>query len=63
MSLLADEMLKYAVPQNPASRLGILERLFTFWFKGFVYNQIWEDPRVDAAALELDDQSRILTLS
>ena len=30
-----------------ASKRGLLERLFTLWFRGFVYNQIWEDPRVD----------------
>ena len=41
----------------------MLERLFTLWFRGFVYTQIWEDPRVDAEALQLDDTSRILTIS
>jgi S-adenosylmethionine-diacylglycerol 3-amino-3-carboxypropyl transferase len=45
------------------SRKGLLERLFTIWFDGFVYNQIWEDPRVDAEALNLDENSRILTIS
>lgn len=42
---------------------GILQRLFAFWFDAFVYNQIWEDPRVDLEALELDGSSRILTIS
>lgn len=56
--------LKRAVHRNPrTSRDGLLERLFTLWFRGFVYTQIWEDPRVDAAALQLDDTSRILTIS
>ena len=56
--------LKHAVHRNPrASREGMLERLFTLWFRGFVYTQIWEDPRVDAEALQLDDTSRILTIS
>ena len=45
------------------SRSGALERLFTLWFRGLVYTQIWEDPRVDAEALQLDDTSRILTIS
>jgi S-adenosylmethionine-diacylglycerol 3-amino-3-carboxypropyl transferase len=27
--------------------------LFTLMFKGFVYNQIWEDPAVDLDALKL----------
>jgi S-adenosylmethionine-diacylglycerol 3-amino-3-carboxypropyl transferase len=46
-----------------ASRRGMLERMFTLWFKGFVYNQIWEDPRVDAQALGLGPDSSILTIS
>jgi len=45
------------------SREGLLERLFTLWFRGFVYTQIWEDPVVDAEALQLDASSRILTIS
>jgi S-adenosylmethionine-diacylglycerol 3-amino-3-carboxypropyl transferase len=46
-----------------ASRRGLLERMFTLWFKGFVYNQIWEDPRVDAEALQLGPESSLLTIS
>jgi S-adenosylmethionine-diacylglycerol 3-amino-3-carboxypropyl transferase len=58
------EMLESAVHHNhPLSARGVLERLFTFWFDSFVYNQIWEDPRVDLKALELTSQSRILTIS
>jgi S-adenosylmethionine-diacylglycerol 3-amino-3-carboxypropyl transferase len=45
------------------SRKGMMERLFTLWFSGFVYNQIWEDPRVDLEALQLDGDSRVLTIS
>jgi S-adenosylmethionine-diacylglycerol 3-amino-3-carboxypropyl transferase len=56
--------LKRAVHRNrPFSREGLLERLFTLWFRGLVYTQIWEDPRVDAKALQLDETSRILTIS
>ena len=40
-----------------------MERLFTLWFHGFVYNQIWEDPRVDAQALELAASSRVVTIA
>jgi S-adenosylmethionine-diacylglycerol 3-amino-3-carboxypropyl transferase len=58
-ALLEDAVHHHGV----ASRRGILERLFTFWFRGFVYSQIWEDPRVDAEALELKPESRILTIS
>lgn len=45
------------------SRKGILDRLFALWFDGFVYNQIWEDPGVDIAALKIDHDSRILTIA
>ncbi len=56
--------LKEAVHLNKgASRTGILERWFTFWFKGFIYNQIWEDPEVDAQGLELQPGFEMLTIS
>ncbi|RLS32261.1 MAG: DUF3419 family protein [Planctomycetota bacterium] len=56
--------LRKAVHHHRAtSRRGILERMFTMWFKGFVYNQIWEDPRVDAQALRMGPHSRLLTIS
>jgi S-adenosylmethionine-diacylglycerol 3-amino-3-carboxypropyl transferase len=64
MSSATASMLKRAVHHHkPTSRRGSLERLFTAWFKGFVYNQIWEDPRVDATALQMGSHSRILTIS
>jgi S-adenosylmethionine-diacylglycerol 3-amino-3-carboxypropyl transferase len=57
-------LLSDSVHQSPTlSRLGLLERLFTTWFKGMVYNQIWEDPRVDVEALRLSSDSRILTIA
>lgn len=37
--------------------------MFAVWFDAFVYNQIWEDPRVDLQALRLDSNSRVLTIS
>ena len=46
-----------------SSKQGILQKLFAVWFDAFVYNQIWEDPRVDTEALRLDASSRILTIS
>ncbi|SNR60654.1 DUF3419 family protein [Puniceibacterium sediminis] len=43
-----------AVHQNSAlNRTGLLERLFSRLFHGLVYPQIWEDPVVDMAALNL----------
>ena len=45
------------------STTGLRERLFTLWFRGLVYTQIWEDPRVDAEALRLGSTSRVLTIA
>lgn len=46
-----------------ATKQGLLQKLFAVWFDAFVYNQIWEDPRVDLEALRIDNRSRILTIS
>jgi S-adenosylmethionine-diacylglycerol 3-amino-3-carboxypropyl transferase len=46
-----------------SSKQGILQTLFAVWFDAFVYNQIWEDSRVDIEALDLRGDSRILTIS
>jgi S-adenosylmethionine-diacylglycerol 3-amino-3-carboxypropyl transferase len=63
-SRLSKGLLRKAIHQSSLlSRQGMLERLFTTWFQGFVYNQIWEDPRVDMEAMELRSDSRILTIS
>lgn len=45
------------------SRKGLMDRLFTVWFDRLVYPQIWEDPEVDIAALKLNADSRIFTIS
>ena len=63
-SLSASPLLRDAVRQSTSAvpdRLG--ERLFTAWFDRFVYTQIWEDPRVDAQALQLDERSRVVTIA
>ena len=46
-----------------STKQGFLQKLFAVWFDAFVYNQIWEDPRVDLQALALDENSRVLTIS
>jgi S-adenosylmethionine-diacylglycerol 3-amino-3-carboxypropyl transferase len=61
---VSKRQLKNAVHQNKAaSRAGLLERCFTFAFKSLVYPQIWEDPAVDMAALELRPDSRLVTIA
>ena len=61
---MANVLLERAAHTRPAStRRGALERLFTLMFKGFVYNQIWEDPDVDMEALELQPHHRMITIA
>ncbi|AXS40126.1 DUF3419 family protein [Breoghania sp. L-A4] len=60
----SSQRLKTAVHRSNASLTeGMLERLFTFAFKGLVYPQIWEDPDVDMRALKLAPHSRMITIA
>ena len=43
---------------HPDTKRGMLERMFARMFEGLVYAQIWEDPEIDMAALELGPTSR-----
>lgn len=45
------------------SREGLLERAFTFAFRGLVYAQIWEDPVIDMEALEIGPDSHVVTIA
>ncbi|MCW3835357.1 DUF3419 family protein [Sphingomonas canadensis] len=45
------------------SRQGILERAFTFAFRGLVYAQIWEDPEVDMEALAITPDCHVVTIA
>jgi len=56
-------VLDAVTTRKGSSKEGILQRLFAMWFDAFVYNQIWEDPRVDLEALQLDNRSRVLSIS
>ncbi|MEJ0027974.1 MAG: DUF3419 family protein [Rhizomicrobium sp.] len=61
---MANLLLDKAAHQKPATtKRGALERLFTLMFQGFVYNQIWEDPVVDLAALALIPEHRVITIA
>jgi S-adenosylmethionine-diacylglycerol 3-amino-3-carboxypropyl transferase len=58
------KLLGEAVHRSSAFSLaGLHERAFTFAFRGLVYPQIWEDPRVDLEALQLSPRSRIVTIA
>ena len=52
-----------ALQAAPTSRRGLLERLFARLFEGLVYAQIWEDPEVDMAALELGPADRVVAIA
>lgn len=58
------DLLSDAVHQHGRLTIqGSLERAFTFAFRSMVYAQIWEDPDVDMAALEITPRSRIVTIA
>jgi S-adenosylmethionine-diacylglycerol 3-amino-3-carboxypropyl transferase len=57
-------LLDRAAHTKPATtKRGALERLFTMMFKGFVYNQIWEDPDVDLEALAIKPHHTLITIA
>ncbi len=58
-------LLERAAHQRPAATpRGALERIFyPLYVKGFVYNQIWEDPGVDLEALQLKPHHRLVTIA
>ena len=59
-----DERLKGALLQHKALSFdGMSERLFGLLFSGLVYPQIWEDPEVDIAAMQLEPHHRVATIA
>jgi S-adenosylmethionine-diacylglycerol 3-amino-3-carboxypropyl transferase len=58
------QLIKDAVfNQRRSGEATLWDRLFTFWFRRLVYNQIWEDPEADLAALDLPPNATIVTIS
>ncbi|MDT8760850.1 DUF3419 family protein [Sphingomonas psychrotolerans] len=45
------------------SKEGLLERAFTFAFRGLVYAQIWEDPEIDMEALAITRDSHVVAIA
>ncbi|MBN8809087.1 MAG: DUF3419 family protein [Sphingomonas sp.] len=45
------------------TRQGLLERAFTFAFRGLVYAQIWEDPAIDMEALAIQPDNHVVTIA
>ncbi len=60
----SSDLLKRAVHRHSQwSSEGIRERLFTAAFTRLVYPQIWEDPSVDLEALDIQPDTRIVTIT
>src|SRR5690606_35491056 len=60
----ARKRLQGAVRRSPLlSRRGFSERLFAHLFNSLVYPQIWEDPEVDMAALDIGLGHRVVTIA
>lgn len=56
--------LDMAVHRNKVlSKSGLLERLFTYAFRGLVYPQIWEDPVVDMEALAIRPDDHVVAIA
>jgi S-adenosylmethionine-diacylglycerol 3-amino-3-carboxypropyl transferase len=56
--------LKTALIQHkPLTAEGLSERLFGLLFSGLVYPQIWEDPDVDMAAMQIKPEHHIVTIA
>ena len=58
------KLLSSAVHRNRLLSIdGVLERMFTLAFRDLVYPMIWEDSRVDLAALQIEPKSRLVTIA
>jgi S-adenosylmethionine-diacylglycerol 3-amino-3-carboxypropyl transferase len=57
-------LVKHAIQRSRALSIeGALERIFAFAFSGLVYPQIWEDPAVDLAAMEIKPNHHVVTIA
>lgn len=58
------KLIRKAVRQSERSKKQtILDQLFAQLFSGLVYSQIWEDPIVDLAAMELGENHHVVTIA
>ena len=63
-SVRSGNLVKRAMSRsNLMSVEGVLERAFSFAFRGLVYPQIWEDPVVDLAAMSIEPHHHIVTIT
>lgn len=58
------KLIEHAVVRSDADRSSrLLDKAFAFAFRRLVYAQIWEDPAVDMAALNIQPDSRLVTIA
>ena len=63
-SSLSGSLVKSAMSRSKLlSSEGILERVFSLAFRGLVYPQIWEDPLVDMAAMQIEPHHHIVAIA
>jgi S-adenosylmethionine-diacylglycerol 3-amino-3-carboxypropyl transferase len=56
------KLRKALIQHKPLTASGLSERLFGLLFSGLVYPQIWEDPAVDMAAMQIRPEHHIVTI-
>ncbi len=58
------KLIRKAVRQSERTKKQtVLDQLFAQLFSGLVYSQIWEDPVVDLAAMELGENHHVVTIA
>jgi S-adenosylmethionine-diacylglycerol 3-amino-3-carboxypropyl transferase len=64
IGISAQSRIKQAVGcTGPTLRERLLEQFFARCFEGLVYAQIWEDPEVDMAALEITPECHVVAIA
>lgn len=63
--MASGRLLREAVRGGASKGYGTdrLDDLFAFVFRGLVYAQIWEDPELDASAMQLGPEHRVVTIA
>ncbi len=59
----ATPLKRAAIRSSRSRREGLLDHLFAMAFDGLVYPQIWEDPAVDMAAMEIEPHHHIVAIA
>ncbi|HUD29283.1 MAG TPA: DUF3419 family protein, partial [Novosphingobium sp.] len=64
MNTSRSRLIEGAVVREESSRKArLLDKAFAMAFQGLVYAQIWEDPVADMEAMQIQPDSRIITIA